>query len=509
MYALIEEPHVLRKSMQFLARMHGLDAQTATNRRRKSCSSVELRDSESQEAEQKLQLVLNAQHNPEKFVRKGYFWMMSKRNQRLQKLIMHSNGVVLEPGGREQRPVHHENNGRFNYKKSLEEGMMVLNPGDEALLSMQPNNYALYLNNIAHSVSRFLQPESQTAPPSNEQPQLGFPLERQVKPDVQKALCSSLAAKREQNFTLVERAVVRATHKAMMQGDQLLQGRQEFTSTLPGGSFGQQQKSKAKRVGPDDRILALEVALKEAQENIWKNARGGKAGQKISKARVEEQDQHVLGRNKFIGKSVDPAQDLIVYFERFCSNLNIRVIKGTNRVASYITEKQSQEANVRFTHSNDGEPNGSQLQTPYSHNVPSADASRAKQLPVQGEAVSHYERMRSIKGSLEECGSHSPDFQFNTVTQSQRRKLPAIESTRTRLENQGSEHSPFAEPVKMHGSIRSSSKHRASPFKQSGAKVKALLHHEKRNGPLDASETGDEFPKQEHLDGLQIRLQRS
>ena len=62
-----------------------------------------------------MQMVWEMKRNPEKFVRRGPFWQMSKRNQQIQKVIMHGNGVVYEPGGREMRC--HDPNPRFNYKQ--------------------------------------------------------------------------------------------------------------------------------------------------------------------------------------------------------------------------------------------------------------------------------------------------------------------------------------------------------------------------------------------------------
>ena len=49
---------------------------------------------------------------------------------------MHSYGKVVEPGGREQRAI--ENNPRFNYKQSLEEGTPSLTIEEQKLLGMQP-----------------------------------------------------------------------------------------------------------------------------------------------------------------------------------------------------------------------------------------------------------------------------------------------------------------------------------------------------------------------------------
>ena len=63
--------------------------------------------------------------HPEKFVRQGPFWSLSKKNQRLQKIINHANGYVVEPGGREIRIM--ETNSRFNYKLSQQEGEDILN----------------------------------------------------------------------------------------------------------------------------------------------------------------------------------------------------------------------------------------------------------------------------------------------------------------------------------------------------------------------------------------------
>ena len=60
------------------------------------------------------------QLHPDKFVRLGPFWQRSKKNQKLQKLIVHANGSCFEPGGREQRFI--DNNPRFNYKVANLEG---------------------------------------------------------------------------------------------------------------------------------------------------------------------------------------------------------------------------------------------------------------------------------------------------------------------------------------------------------------------------------------------------
>ena len=90
----------------------------------------------------------------DKFVRKGPFWSLSRKHTNLQKLLMHSYGKVVEPGGREQRCI--ENNPRFNYKQSIEEGTPALSVEEQQLLGMQPATYTVYLRNLAQTVSRHL-----------------------------------------------------------------------------------------------------------------------------------------------------------------------------------------------------------------------------------------------------------------------------------------------------------------------------------------------------------------
>ena len=60
---------------------------------------------------------------------------------------MHSNGVVYEPGGREIRSNDH--NTRFNYKQTQAEGELHLSMEQQCLLNMQPNNYSIYMQNLA------------------------------------------------------------------------------------------------------------------------------------------------------------------------------------------------------------------------------------------------------------------------------------------------------------------------------------------------------------------------
>jgi len=67
---------------------------------------------------------------------------------------MHSNEVVYEPGGREIRS--HDHNTRFNYKQVQAEGELHLSVEEQKLLNMQPNNYTIYMRNLAQTVSRNL-----------------------------------------------------------------------------------------------------------------------------------------------------------------------------------------------------------------------------------------------------------------------------------------------------------------------------------------------------------------
>jgi len=105
-------------------------------------------------ARNQIEVMEDMYYYPEKFVRKGPFWSMSKKQKYLSKLIMHSNGVVVEPGGREHR--NQELNPRFDYQESLEMGDPELSLEEQQLLAMQPTTYTVYLNNLAQTVSRSL-----------------------------------------------------------------------------------------------------------------------------------------------------------------------------------------------------------------------------------------------------------------------------------------------------------------------------------------------------------------
>lgn len=133
--------------MHALCFMHKLDKET--------CLKNGMSDSLGSQRDNdigKLQMIEQMQMHPDKFVRKGPFWAMSKKNQQLQKIIQHANGNSYEPGGREIRT--HDNNPRFNYKQSLEEGEDQLTLDEQELLNMQPSNYTIYLRNLAQTVSR-------------------------------------------------------------------------------------------------------------------------------------------------------------------------------------------------------------------------------------------------------------------------------------------------------------------------------------------------------------------
>ena len=177
----------------------------------------------------------------EKFVRKGPFWNLSRKHSHLQKLLMHSYGKVVEPGGREQRAI--ENNPRFNYKLSLEEGTPALTVDEQKLLGMQPSTYTVYLRNLAQTVSRSLSGVTEviagldTTWLGGKNASQNYLNQRYTLPVVRQEMCQGLASKQDSAMSYIEKSIVSVSHKTfMLPQDQT--SNTEHVSTLPGAGFG-------------------------------------------------------------------------------------------------------------------------------------------------------------------------------------------------------------------------------------------------------------------------------
>lgn len=138
---------ITERAMNYLSLVHKLDRDT--------CLQVEPDEATDSprihESNYLSGLGSNLNQLENKFVRKGgtaAFFTASKRAQNhLQKLVHHSNGCLVEPGGREVRLI--EANPRFNYKQSIAEGEYHLNFEEQKLLAMQPMTYSVYNMNLA------------------------------------------------------------------------------------------------------------------------------------------------------------------------------------------------------------------------------------------------------------------------------------------------------------------------------------------------------------------------
>ena len=109
--------------------------------------------------------------------------------------------------------------------------------------------------------------------------------QRYTIPRVRKELCQGLASKLDSS-SLIEKAIVKVTHTAFMRKSDHEnsgpQNFQEFTSTLPGSGFGS-HKGPRKSEKQMDRVVIIEEALREAQEQQQKSNKKYKAYGKINR----------------------------------------------------------------------------------------------------------------------------------------------------------------------------------------------------------------------------------
>ena len=163
---------------------------------------------------------------------------------------------------------------------------------------MQPKKYTIYLRNLAQTVSRNLAGVDEvitgldTTWAGGPDAMSNYLNQRYTIPRVRKELCQGLASKLDSS-SLIEKAIVKVTYSAFMRksdnessGPQNLQ---EFSCTLPGSGFGK-NKGPRKTEKQIDRVVIIEEALREAQEQQLRSNKKSKKYGKITRKKPEEQE---------------------------------------------------------------------------------------------------------------------------------------------------------------------------------------------------------------------------
>ena len=202
---------------------------------------------------------------------------MSRKHSYLAKLLMHSNGRVVEPGGREQRCQ--DANQRFNYKMSQEEGTPVLTIDEQQLLGMQPATYTVYLRNMAQTVSRNLSGVTEvitghdTSLLGGRNAAQNYLDKRHTLPDVLLELCQGLNSKQDSAMSLIEKSLICNSHKLFKLP----------IESMPATDQGQRSKV---RKNQEDRIVYIDQILREGQDNHLRQ-RG--RSRKVTSQKTEEE----------------------------------------------------------------------------------------------------------------------------------------------------------------------------------------------------------------------------
>ena len=131
---------------------------------------------------------------------------------------------------------------------------------------MQPQNYTIYLKNLAQTVSRNLANVDEvitgldTSWAGGRHATQNYLNQRFTIPAVRKQLCQEMASKQDTTFTLIEKSVVKVTHSALMPMVEKERDGHEHSSTLPGGGFmlSQNPKVVAKNKQKEDRIYQID-----------------------------------------------------------------------------------------------------------------------------------------------------------------------------------------------------------------------------------------------------------
>ena len=78
---------------------------------------------------------------------------------------------------------------------------------------------------------------------------------------------------------------------------------------------------------------------KKTALRVAKNSQGRVVRQKA--APIEEPDnQYVMTKNKFYGKTLDRFTDQQVYFERYLNTVNVRIVRGYLRMAQAVAQDE-------------------------------------------------------------------------------------------------------------------------------------------------------------------------